>query len=90
MTLVQNQCNAKSEIFVFLDTSDKFSRSYSPAIPGRMLCHDRLRLPGRQDALHRFELVQASTHRKPPVVRMEVQGKLVGDKKRVTFCVAGE
>ncbi len=28
MTLAQIQCSAKSEIFVFLETSDKFSRSH--------------------------------------------------------------
>ncbi|VEB95656.1 Uncharacterised protein [Cedecea lapagei] len=28
MTLAQNQCSAKSEIFVFLQTPDKFSRSH--------------------------------------------------------------
>ncbi|EBY2668414.1 hypothetical protein DVF23_16940 [Salmonella enterica subsp. enterica serovar Teko] len=27
MTLAQNQCNAKSDIFAFLQTSDEFSRS---------------------------------------------------------------
>lgn len=27
-TLAQNQCSAKSEIFVFPETSDKFSRSH--------------------------------------------------------------
>ena len=28
MTLAQNQCSAKSEIFVFLQAPDKFSRSH--------------------------------------------------------------
>jgi len=28
LTLTQNQCSAKSEIFAFLETSDKFSRSH--------------------------------------------------------------
>lgn len=28
VTLAQIQCSAKSEIFVFLETSDKFSRSH--------------------------------------------------------------
>ncbi|HBZ3116116.1 hypothetical protein DXT85_07585 [Klebsiella pneumoniae] len=28
LTLAQNQCSAKSEIFVFPETSDEFSRSH--------------------------------------------------------------
>ncbi|SSH29763.1 Uncharacterised protein [Klebsiella pneumoniae] len=28
VTLAQNQCSAKSEIFVFPETSDEFSRSH--------------------------------------------------------------
>ena len=34
MTLAQIQCSAKSEIFVFPETSDEFSRSHYPHVTG--------------------------------------------------------